>query len=123
MARLPTGRAPTTGLAGAQVHPRRLEAQGPKRRSRQSGRVVTAASLSPSPRNSEEGVAHKAHRLWDPSKNPACGLVDNASFLLFRESCPPTVWYVQKGTGPTVPHQHAAAARTDLSSDREYHWS
>jgi len=43
MARLPTGCASTTSLAGAQVHPRRLEAQGPKRRSRQSGRVVTAA--------------------------------------------------------------------------------
>src|SRR5215472_14300394 len=43
MARLPTGRAPTTGLAGAQVHPGRLEAQGPNRRSRQSGRVVTPA--------------------------------------------------------------------------------
>lgn len=27
----------------------------------------------------KESVAHKAHRLWDRLKNPACGLVDNAS--------------------------------------------
>jgi hypothetical protein len=27
----------------------------------------------------KESVAHKVHRLWDRLKNPACGLVDNAS--------------------------------------------
>jgi hypothetical protein len=27
----------------------------------------------------KESVAHKVHRLWDQLKNPACGLVDNAS--------------------------------------------
>jgi len=26
-----------------------------------------------------EGVAHRGHRLWDRLKDPACGLVDDAS--------------------------------------------
>jgi hypothetical protein len=32
--------------------------------------------------NLAEGVAHKAHRLWDRVEYPACGLVDNASQTL-----------------------------------------
>jgi len=31
------------------------------------------------PPEQKESVAHKAHRLRDRLKNPACGLVDNAS--------------------------------------------
>jgi hypothetical protein len=32
--------------------------------------------------NLAEGVAHKAHRLWDRVEYPACGLMDNASQTL-----------------------------------------
>jgi hypothetical protein len=38
--------------------------------------------------NLAKGVVHKVHRLWDPLKNPACGLVDNAyrNFFVDRVS-------------------------------------
>jgi len=80
---------PCTGARGANPHwtcingqPRRgagpreaLEAQGdtlalPARR---------PYSYSHLPPDIKEGVAHRVHRLWDRFKNPACGLVDNAS--------------------------------------------
>jgi predicted dithiol-disulfide oxidoreductase (DUF899 family) len=32
--------------------------------------------------NSWGRVAHKAHRLWEHAKYPACGLVDNAPLLV-----------------------------------------
>jgi hypothetical protein len=59
------------------------------------GKWRDSRCVSVAPCNSEEGVAQKAHRLWDPSKNPACGLVDNAFFIL-PESYRPTLFYAQK---------------------------
>src|SRR5215472_17285262 len=75
MARLPTGRASTTGLAGARVLFRRLQAQGSARRSRQSGRVVTTAVYL------SLGAIQRKALPTKPTgsgiqQNPACGLVD-----------------------------------------------
>ena len=44
--------------------------------------------LTPSRCNSEEGVAHNAHRLWDPSKIPPVDLWTTHLFYFFQN--PPT---------------------------------
>jgi hypothetical protein len=81
---------PCTGARGATPHgtcingqPRRgagpREALGKRRgiswHSRQGGRI----HIPTYHQTKKERVAHRVHRLWDRFKNPACGLVDNAS--------------------------------------------
>src|SRR5262249_55359979 len=54
----------------------------------------------------KEGVAHRVHRLWDRFKDPACGLVRNASedFMVSAaagRAAPekPELYHSEKGTG------------------------
>ena len=111
-------RRPCTGAHGATPHwtctndrPRR--GAGPPQATRSAGGVkalpakrpsCNRSSLSPSRRISEEGVVHKAHRLWDPSNNPACGLVDNASFFFFQNPVhrPLGMFRKVQGCGPRM---------------------
>jgi len=78
-AQLPIGRASTVSLAGARILARRSKRRGIPpgipRHSPQGGRI----SYSHLPTYIKESVAHRVHRLWGWFKNPACGLVDNAS--------------------------------------------
>src|SRR5215467_12829082 len=101
MARLPTGRASTTGLAGARVLFRQLQAQGSARRSRQSGRVVTTTVYL------SLGAIQRKALPTKPTgsgiqQNPAYGLVDNASFLFFQNPRHRPLGILRKVQGPQV---------------------
>src|SRR5215467_12587082 len=101
MARLPTGRASTTGLAGARVLFRQLQAQGSARRSRQSGRVVTTAVYL------SLGAIQRKALPTKPTgsgiqQNPACGLLDNASFLFFQNPSHRPLGILRKVQGPPL---------------------
>ena len=51
-------------------------------RARRSRRMAEFKRERKRTTNLAEGVAHKAHRLWDRVEYPACGLMDNASQTL-----------------------------------------
>src|SRR6266851_5770394 len=98
--------------AGARVLTRRL--QGGSKALPAGGRVPNT-SLS-ADQNLAEGVAHKVHRLWGRVKDPACGLVDNASQnLLLAVSLNPTA-LEQPRVSTTKKVQEGRAGRTGFCS-------
>src|SRR5215472_15233650 len=114
MARLPTGRASTTGLAGARVLFRRLQAQGSARRSRQSGRVVTTAVYL------SLGAIQRKALPTKPTgsgiqQNPAYGLVDNASFLFFQNPRHRPLGILRKVQGPPLRRRAPCGPRAKRS--------